>query len=232
MTGSQDKQKLKEHIIEIIVDCLSSGKSLPTEKELVGKLGVSRNGLRELLIGFEESGIFVTTQGKGRIVQLPDVSYSITGGWNILLRARPESLFELLNVRYVLERGFLPTVIDSLKLEDLQIMRDLVDRMLAKAKKNEIFTEEDQMFHRIMYSRTSNMVLDQLLKAFWDLFEQMSHLQRSENLLRGAELHKDLYHAILTKDCAEAERLLEVQFEDVSNRLKLILSEESKTELE
>ncbi len=226
MTGFQEKHELKEHIIEIIVDCLTSGRSLPTEKELVEKLGVSRSGLRELLIGFEESGIFVTTQGKGREVRLPDVSYSITGGWSILLRARPETLFELLNVRYTLERGFLPAVIDSLTLEDLQIMRDLVDRMLAKAKSNEVFTEEDQLFHRMMYSRINNIVLDQLLKAFWDLFEQMNHLQRSNNLLKAAELHQQLYQAIFTKNNEEAEKLLELQFEDVSRRMKILLNKE------
>lgn len=222
MIGSNEKEDLKKNIVDIIVGCLLTNKSLPSEKELVERLGVSRPGLRELLAGFEESGIFVTTQGKGREVQLPDISYSITGGWSILLRARPESLLELLNVRYVLERGFLPAVIESLKVEDLKYMRDLVDRMLAKAKKNEIFTEEDQMFHQIMYSRTNNLVLDQLLKAFWELFEQMTHLQRSENLLKGAELHKKLFEAILTKDSDEAKRLLEMQFEDVYHRLKLI----------
>lgn len=221
MIGPSDKDELRKHIIEIIVDCLSTNSTLPSEKELVERLGVSRSGLRELLAGFEENGIFVTTQGKGREVQLPDISYSITGGWSILLRARPQSLLELLDVRYVLEKGFIPAVIETIKVEDLMVMRDLVDRMIAKAQLNEIFTEEDRMFHRIMYSRISNLVLDQLLRAFWDLFEQMTHLQRSENLLRSAELHKELYQAILTKNCEEAERLVELHFEDVRQRLKL-----------
>ena len=230
MIGPKEKETLKQQIVEIIVDCLLKNKSLPSEKELVERLGVSRSGLRELLAGFEESGVFVTTQGKSREVQLPDISYTITGGWSILLRARPESLLELLNVRYVLEKGFLPDVIESLTVEDLQKMRDLVDRMEAKAKRNEIFTEEDQMFHRIMYSRLDNLVLDQLLKAFWELFGQMTHLQRSENLLKGAELHQQLFRAILTKNHQEAERLLDQQFEDVRQRLKRI-SEEMKAKI-
>jgi len=219
MNGSSEKDELKQHIIEIIVECLTTNSSLPSEKELVERLGVSRSGLRELLAGFEESGIFVTTQGKGREVQLPDISYTITGGWNILLRARPKSLLELLNVRFVLERGFISAAIETLKLEDLMVMRDLVDRMLAKAQKNEIFTEEDQLFHRMIYSRINNMVLDQLLRAFWELFDQMTHLQRSDNLLKSAELHKELYQAILTKNIEEAEKLVELQFEDVRRRL-------------
>jgi len=219
LIGSSEKDELKQHLIEIIVDCLTTNSSLPSEKELVERLGVSRSGLRELLAGFEESGIFVTTQGKGREVQLPDISYTITGGWNILLRARPKSLLEMLNVRYVLEKGFISAAIDTIKLEDLQMLRDLVDRMIAKAHRNEIFTEEDQMFHRIMYSRINNMVLDQLLRAFWYLFGQMTHLQRSDNLVRSAELHKELYQAVLTKNSVEAERLIGLHFEDVRRRL-------------
>ncbi len=219
MNGSSEKDELKQQIIEIIVECLTTNSSLPSEKELVERLGVSRSGLRELLAGFEESGIFVTTQGKGREVQLPDISYTITGGWNILLRARPKSLLELLDVRFVLERGFISHAIETLRLEDLMVMRDLVDRMIAKAERNEIFTEEDQMFHRTIYSRINNMVLDQLLRAFWELFEQMTHLQRSDYLLKSAELHRDLYQAILTKNIEEAEKLVELQFEDVRRRL-------------
>lgn len=88
MIGPKEKETLKQQIVEIIVDCLLKNKSLPSEKELVERLGVSRSGLRELLAGFEESGVFVTTQGKSREVQLPDISYTITGGWSILLRAR------------------------------------------------------------------------------------------------------------------------------------------------
>src|SRR5690625_2678923 len=115
-----DNKKQKNIIIDLIVECLSTGKQLPSEKELTKMLGISRSRLRELLIEFESSGIIVATQGRGREVKFPDVSNSILGGWNILLRARPKSLLELLDVRYVLERGFLTSVIQSLKLEDLQ----------------------------------------------------------------------------------------------------------------
>lgn len=222
------KDDPKEIIMDLIVECLSSGKPLPSEKVLTEKLGVSRSRLRELLIEFEASGMIVATQGKGRIAQFPEVSNFILDGWSILLRARQESLLEFLEVRYILERGFLPSVIESLKLEDLQMLRDLVTRMEAKAKKNEVFKEEDQLFHRILYSRTKNIVLDQLLKTFWDLFEQTSEIHKSENLVESAELHKKLYEAILIQDSKEAEKLLEIQFNDVRERIKLMISQKEK----
>lgn len=215
----------KEIIIDIIVDCLSKGKRLPSEKELTQKLGVSRTRLRELLIEFESNGIIVATQGRGREVRFPDLSNSILGGWNILLRARPESILELLEVRYILERGFLPSVIYSLKLEDLQMMRDLVNRMEAKAKRNELFNEEDRMFHSILYSRTDNIILDQLLKAFWDLFEQTKELHKSENLEKGAEIHKKLYEAIVVQDTELAAKYLEMQFNDIRSRINILINQ-------
>lgn len=220
----------KNTIINIIIECLSTGRSLPSEKQLTQKLGISRSRLRELLIEFESSGIIVATQGRGREVQFPDISNSILGGWNILLRARPKSLLELLQVRYILERGFLSSVIETLKLEDIQMMRDLVNRMEAKAKKNQIFNEEDRMFHRTLFSRTENMVLDQLLKAFWDLFDQTTEIHKSENLVRGAQIHKQLYEAILVQDVKEAERLLEMQFRDIRRRIKLMIDQQEKRE--
>ncbi|SFL44360.1 DNA-binding transcriptional regulator, FadR family [Gracilibacillus orientalis] len=217
--NAEKKVAQKSEIIDIIVECLSAKKYLPSEKELTERLGVSRPVLRELLSEFEASGIIVPTQGRGREVKFPDVSNSILGGWNILLRARPASLLELLEVRYNLERGFLPSAIEALTLEDLQMMRDLVNRMEAKAQRKQLFKEEDQLFHRILYSRTKNLVLDQLLHAFWELFEQKSELHHSANLAQAAELHHQLYQAILTENTEEAEKLLKLQFHDVRQRI-------------
>ncbi|GIN59408.1 GntR family transcriptional regulator [Lederbergia ruris] len=221
------KGELKNQIIEIIVGCLSKNRPLPSEKELTEKLNISRSGLRELLIEFEAAGIIVATQGKGRVVKFPDISNSIIEGWNILLKARPETLLELLDIRLILERGFLPSAIETLKLDDLQMMRDLVSRMESKALRNQNFKEEDQMFHQILYSRIQNMVLDQLLKAFWDVFEQMSELHESDNLQEGAKIHKELYQAILIQNGDEAERLLEMQFRDIRRRITSVVDKEA-----
>lgn len=220
-----DNREPKEIITEIIIDCIKTGKKLPSEKELTQKLGISRSRLRELLIEFEYNGMIVATQGSGREVQFPDVSNSIFGGWNILLKTQPKSLLDLLDVRYVLEKGFLNEVIETLTLDDLQMMRDLVNRMIAKAQRNEIFNEEDKMFHRILFSRINNVVLEQLLKAFWDLFAQYESIQRSENLLESAIHHKKLYEAIMIKDIDKAEKMLTIHFEDVRKRIYILVDQ-------
>ena len=220
MNEALEKRKaLKKQIIDLIVECLSNGEKLPSENELKARFDVSRPTLRELLAEFETSGIIVAAQGKGRTVQLPDVSSSIMNGWNILLRARPNTLLELLEVRRVLEKGFLPSVIQSLKLEDLQMMRDLVNRMTEKAKNDEVFNEEDHLFHRTLYSRTNNILLDQLLTAFWELFDEMSEFHRSTKLLEAAELHKKLYETIVIQDVGKAEELLDLHFKDIRSRI-------------
>ncbi|GAB2572278.1 FadR/GntR family transcriptional regulator [Gracilibacillus alcaliphilus] len=220
----------KNKIINIIVDCLKSGDTLPSEKELKEQLDVSRSVLRELLAEFEASGIIVATQGRGREVRFPNVSNSIVGGWNILLRARPETLLELLDIRHMLEKGYLPLAIHSLELSDLQMMRDLINRMEAKAKRGEVFKEEDQLFHKILYSRIENMLLDQLLNSFWEIFEQMKEFHRSENLEQAAALHSEIYEAIVIQDTQQAQDLMEKQFEDVRVRIEAYLdsNKESK----
>ncbi|KAB8126070.1 FadR family transcriptional regulator [Gracilibacillus oryzae] len=229
MTELRDKKKkIKDKMLDIIIDCLSTGRSFPSENELTEILGISRPTLRELLIEFKASGIIVSAQGKGREVQLPNVSSSITDGWNILLKARPNTLLELLEVRLVLEKGFLPVVIQSLKLEDLQVMRDLVNRMEAKAIEEKVFKEEDHLFHRILYSRTDNILLDQLLAAFWDLFDDMSEFHRSSNLVEAAALHKRLYEAIVTQDLEKAEEFLDLHFKDIRSRLLGFMALEDK----
>jgi DNA-binding FadR family transcriptional regulator len=218
---NSEESDLQERVMKVIVERLATGERLPPEKKLATELGVSRSALREVLRAFEVSGIVVAQQGSGRYVQLPDVSASITGGWNILIRTQPDLLHQLLDIRLVLEERFLESAIERLEIRELQQLRDLADRMYAKACQGDVFVDEDKEFHRILFSRTENILLEQLLKAFWDLFEQLEDLslKRSDDLLHGAVLHQDLFKAILTKDVVLAKKLLADQFEDVRGRL-------------
>ncbi|MBX6353497.1 MAG: FadR family transcriptional regulator [Thermoflavifilum sp.] len=212
---------LQQKVMEVIVERLATGERLPPEKKLAADLGVSRSALREVLRAFQASGLVVALQGSGWYAQPPDVSASIADGWNILLRTQPNVLPQLMDIRYVLEVGFLERAIETLGISDLQKMRDLTDRMVAKARRGEEFVEEDREFHRILFSRTGNILLEQLLKAFWDLFNQIEDLsfRRSSDLVRSAELHQQLFQAILTKDRESATRYLREQFTDIRRRL-------------
>lgn len=224
MSDQSYGKKIEERIIDLIVGRLESGEKLPPEKQLAADLGVSRAALREVLSAFEASGIVVALQGSGRYVQMPDISSQITDGWAILLRAKPMLLIELLEIRSVLEIGFLPKAIERIDIKVTQMLRELVDRMNEKANKGEAFVEEDQEFHRILFFSTGNILLEQLLKAFWDLYEQSNAIRKHTDLKNIAMKHQQMLEAILKQNTEQAIALMKEQFADARYRISMSLT--------
>jgi len=218
---------LEERILEKIVRSLKSGEKLPSEKQLAAEFGVSRTMIREAFSAFEASGVVVALQGSGRYAQMPDVSGQIADGWTILIRAKPELLLELLEIRVVLELGFLPKAIDRLDLEKTRELRRLVEAMLEKSSRGEAFVHEDREFHRILLSSAGNVLLEQLLKAFWDLYEQSNIVRNHPNLQTVARTHQEILEAVVKKNVERATELMKQQFMDVRYHISMLLTSES-----
>jgi len=208
---------------EIIVRSLQSGERLPSEKQLAADLGVSRATVREMLSAFEASGTVVASQGSGRVVQLPDVSGQIADGWTILMRAKPAMLLELLEIRAVLEIGFLPKAIERLDAEHLRQLFELARQMKRKAENGEDFVREDREFHRILFSNSGNVLLEQLLKAFWELYNRSEIERQHGNLKEMALIHEKMVEAIAKQNTEQAVTLMKEQFADARYRVLMSL---------
>ncbi|REK66241.1 MAG: hypothetical protein C6P35_09505 [Cohnella sp.] len=222
--SDKNERSLEERILEKIVGSLQSGEKLPTEKQMAEEFQVSRTMIREALSVFEANGIVIAQKGSGRYVQMPDVSGQITDGWKILIRSKPELLLELLEIRAVLELGFLPRAIDRLELHTIQKLKQLVDDMLRKSEQSEDFVHEDKEFHRLLFSGTDNILLEQLLKAFWDLYEESNATRNHQDLRQIAEVHRQLLEAIVRKNAEQAAILMKQQFEDARFRISMSLA--------
>lgn len=222
--SDKNERSLEERILEKIVGSLQSGEKLPTEKQMAEEFQVSRTMIREALSVFEANGIVIAQKGSGRYVQMPDVSGQITDGWKILIRSKPELLLELLEIRAVLELGFLPRAIDRLELHTIQKLKQLVDDMLRKSEQSEDFVHEDKEFHRLLFSGTDNILLEQLLKAFWDLYEESNATRNHQDLRQIAEVHRQLLEAIVRKNVEQAANLMKQQFEDARFRISMSLA--------
>jgi len=124
----------------------------------------------------------------------------------------------------VLELGFLPRAIDRLELHTIQKLKQLVDDMLRKSEQSEDFVHEDKEFHRLLFSGTDNILLEQLLKAFWDLYEESNATRNHQDLRQIAEVHRQLLEAIVRKNAEQAANLMKQQFEDARFRISMSLA--------
>lgn len=215
---------LEDKIIDIITERLQSGEKFPTETQLAKSFGVSRTALRETLSQFEASGMIVSQQGSGRYVQIPDVSVQIADTWRIILRAKPDMLLDFLEIRSMLEICSLGKAIERADIAQLQHMGLQVRAMKKKAARGEAFVHEDREFHKTMFESTGNIMLEQLLTAFWDLFETSPLNKQHSDLVEVANKHERMLEAFTRKDLSLLENLMNDQFADARYRIVVSLN--------
>lgn len=212
--NDETEHTLKEKIVELITEHLTSKEKLPPEKELMQRFGVSRTSLREALSAFEASGIIVSRQGSGRFVQIPDMSKQIVDTWSIILHSKPSMLLELLEIRSMLEINSLPKAMERVNTEQLQYLGLQVEAMKAKAAVGEPFVTEDRQFHKTLFESTNNLFLEQLLTTFWDIFERSEVNKKHEDLMDVALQHEKMLEAFAKQDLPLLTNLFQEQFSD------------------
>ena len=225
MFTKRAKDDLDEKLLDIIVEKLNSkDMKLPPEDQMTQYLGISRTALREKLRGFEAHGFIQTRQGSGRFVKMPSLSAQISSTWAVVLRADPVKLLELLDVRILLEINTLPNAVERITNVQLQQLARFVARMNFLAKRGEPFVDEDRGFHVTLFSCTGNKFLEQLLTAFWDLYEMSITDFHHEDLALVAESHERIMAAVAHRDAETAKDLLMQQFLDSRYRITMDLA--------
>lgn len=204
-----DPKNAQSALLELIRSSFKNGDKLPTEKQLMEDIGVSRSVLREALSAIEASGLIVTRQGSGRYIRIPNVGERIVDNYSIVIDTNPAVLLDLLDVRIMLEMASLPKIIERVNLEHMQELRRLANAMEEKAKAGSGFVQEDRAFHLMLYSATGNTVLEQLLSAFWNMFESEKFDTRHENLFEVAHQHIEILDALSRKDLPALTRIME-----------------------
>lgn len=217
-----------EKLLQIITECMKSGERLPTEKALSESLNVSRASLREMLSQYEASGMVYAKRGSGRYAQMPNVVSPIVNTWQIALKSNPSMLLELLEIRKLLEIGSLPKAVSMVTGEQLQYMNQLVQEMKELASRNEPFVREDREFHRTMFISTGNSLLEQLLTAFWDLFEAAEFEKHHDNLPKVAQQHEDILKAFSRQDLDQLTKRMDEQFVDARYRITFAYQTEKR----
>ena len=210
---------LNEKLCELILKSVETGEKLPTEKEMMDTLGVSRAVLRDALRVYETSGVIVSRQGSGRYAQMPNIGSQIINIWSIFIRSNPSLLLELLEIRSILETYSLPKVINKITIEQLQALNVQVNEMKRKVTLGQTFEKNDREFHRILFSSTENSLLEQLLSAFWDLYDAAKVSSFREDLYILANQHQDILDAIMRKDLELSTQLMRAQFEDAEYQI-------------
>lgn len=203
-----ERKPLTSYVMEsirelIIANDLRPGDPLPPEGAIATQLDVSRTAVREAVKTLAALGIVEVKHGHGLFVKGFDFD-ALLDGLYYSLAVEGRHIVELLEVRKGLEIVFVPSVVKNITECDIQELEAIVDGMKAKSMKGEIFPEEDQEFHLVLYRCTGNSLLLRLIRIFWLAFRQL----RSAWLERGWEVdsvitahdHEAILEALKSRD--------------------------------
>ncbi|GGY65705.1 GntR family transcriptional regulator [Streptomyces olivaceoviridis] len=216
---------LQERIKKLIVDQrLPSGAPLPTEPELMRLLGASRNSVREALKALQAMGIVEIRHGFGTYVGSMSFAPMIEG---LAFRTvaghyrGEDSLLQLLELREAVETGLVSRLAGRLPEADLVELDALVERMEREAAEGTGLGETDRAFHATLYRGLDNVLLGEVLEAFWDAFHRVQRdlVDVPQDPRVTCRQHREILDAVRSGDSLRAERAIRDHFGNIRSRL-------------
>ena len=197
---------------------LASGAIIGTEAELAEQFGVSRTVIREAVGSLRGLGIVTSRQGRGLSVARGDVIDAMAKAFAPVV-SDERNWSEICHLRFVLEVGSLPLVVERATEGQIERLRQLAeemlelaeggDRELPKAVSRAIGRREMQ-FHELIFdiadSQLSGRLHRLLLEYFYKAYEQGPF--GSDHPVDKMRQHVDLADAIAVRDVGRAVEIL------------------------
>ncbi|WP_461066486.1 FadR/GntR family transcriptional regulator [Streptomyces pseudoechinosporeus] len=220
--------QIQREVMQLILDRkLRAGAPLPTEAELMGALGVSRNSVREALKALQALDIVEIRHGYGTYVGQASLTPLVDGLTFRTLAAQQGddggalALGDILQVREVLEEGLIRRVAGVLSDGELDRLEGVVTRMEEAGRAGLPFPELDREFHELMYASLGNALVPQLLGAFWTVYRRVAGVRGwTDDPTPDVTVrrHRDIVVALRARDVEGAQRAMAVHFRGIEAR--------------
>lgn len=227
-----------ERIERLIVDgVLKVGQALPSERRLCEKLGISRSAMREGLRVLRSRGIIETAHGRGSYVAQLSGAQD-TSPLMHLFNSQPRTLFDLLEVRALLEGESARLAALRGTEADFILLRRRYEEMLAAHTEEGADPREharlDHAFHLAVCEASHNPVLVHTLQSLTDLmlstvFASVNNLYHRPTQKRQIDRqHSRLFHAVTERLPDQAQRAARDHIQSIRDNLKEIEQEEQR----
>lgn len=219
--------QIVERITAFILDeRLRPGDKLPSERELMVRLGVGRSSLREAIKTLSALGIVVVQIGDGMYVGRGQVAaLSRPLSWGLLIGEH--TVREVVEARFAVETALAKMAANNATDEELATIKTKLEAMRAGADRAETYTEADQDFHMAVAAAAHNGVLYHMLETLqhvirvWIFKSYISHTIRYD----AVPEHERIYQALVNHNSEEAEQAMVDHLTLAGNRLLTILAQ-------
>jgi len=208
---SQLTMQVVEHVRALIAAGeVKPGDRLPPERELARKLQISRSSLRAGIGFLSAMGVLKSRHGAGTFVSsgppaLDSNSLSVLG---VLHGFLPWQMFE---ARLVLEASVAALAAERATDEQIAELAEEVAEMYASLDDPAEYLIHDVRFHRTIARAAGNPILAALMETITaNLYEnRLSTVHNSRDLKESAEMHREIFRAIRSRNPAAARKGME-----------------------
>jgi len=218
--------KVYEQVIEqikgMIVDgTLKKGDKLPSERDLVEQLQVSRTSIREALRAMEIIGLIDCKQGGGNFVR-EDFKNNLFEPLSIMFMLEKGDPMEIIEVRKIIEVETVVLAAERVTQEELDSLRLIVEGLKQSTNEEEA-VKIDKRFHYEIARASKNKLIITILNAISSLIDayikdaRMKILLEEENRTLLSNQHEKVYIALKNHNSAEAAEAMR-QHLDFANK--------------
>lgn len=189
---------------------IAPGDQLPSERDLIEQLGVSRNVLREAFHVLEQRGIILSRQGKGRFLRaLPQYQQEQNKSGQMSKCLERCSLREAYEVRQVLEGKAMELIVRNATDEDLVEIEETYEAVLQRFKDANTTAGEFEL-HRMYAKKTGSFFMEQTLDIVLSTIHEMMHttshdLMDVHKIETERSQHRKIIDALKARDGQAAE---------------------------
>lgn len=151
---------------------IAFGGKIPSERELMTTLGLSRNSIREALRSLENMGLIESRQGQGNFL-VNHMGKSFGSLFSMLLFLNQSNYLEISQLRRFIETGAYALAVKQAQDAEIESLSGLVRKMAdCSVQERE---KLDKQFHDEMIRMSGNHLLEILNEALSELFENVIH---------------------------------------------------------
>lgn len=215
-------ESIIEQLIEHIKDgTLKPGTKLPSERQLIDMLHVSRSSVREALQALSAMDLIESRPGDGTFVKDLKPQFYLSSDIQKLSTALQREMYRHMNqARLVLESGIAELAATHMTPETRQAITDALKtyEIGADAISAETGWPGHNQIHQAIAEATGNPILTQILQSLLAIIPlslrrktmfQGSPEEIAQRIAEEHEIHQNLCQAIMQGDVQEARRWIE-----------------------
>ncbi|MGO5066502.1 FadR family transcriptional regulator [Clostridium sporogenes] len=216
--------KVYEQVIEqiktmIISGNLQKGDKLPSERELVDQLKVSRTSIREALRALEIVGLIKCKQGEGNFIR-DNFDNSLFEPLSLVFMLEKSNKEDIIEVRRIIEVEAAALAAKRITKEQLKKLEYIIGE-IKNSEDEKILVKLDKNFHYEIAQASNNFILLNIINSCSTLIDSLIQNARykikiMENIDNKEELldqHEKIYLALKEKDSKLASKLMNEHLE-------------------